>query len=356
LRVIMPLRPWTLTLVAALAFGQESVPFTPEQPQPWLPAWELTLRGDQLSNPVETSDDFRRADLQLRLRWSWDVDALHLMAGTRSAVGSDGNRLNAARWDQQPTNGTQLDMAHGGLAWSRERAFGALSLGLQENGLLVSQALWDRDLRFLGVAGSMGLQGKDGILQEAGLRAEAGRVRNILGGRMDLAAGQAVLKVDTGAWSWAAHAGRWKLSWDAGGERRFRLPGHSPLDRQVLVLDAGGASVKWNSVLPLEARWFQSSNRDTRDTSEEVQVTAGSRERTYWPLVSFTWQRLSSTGTLYPVNGDEWWFYRSARGPRLETALPLPGQWLASFIYLRQRADGDAYWITRRMLVLVKRF
>jgi hypothetical protein len=231
-----------------------------------------------------------------------------------------------------------------------------VSLGLQENGLLVSQALWDRDLRFLGAAGMAGFRGSEGMLQEAGLRAEAGRVRNILGGQMDLVAGQAVLKVDTGAWSWAAHVGRWRLAWDAGGERLFRLPLHNPLDRQVMVLDVGGASAKWNTVLPLEARWFRSSNRETGDTSEEAQVALGSRERIYWPQVSFTWQRLSSTGTLYPVNGDEWWFYRRARGPRFDLSLPLPGQWVATLTTLRQRSDGDDYQVTRTMLVLVKRF
>jgi hypothetical protein len=87
-----------------------------------------------------------------------------------------------------------------------------------------------------------------------------------------------------------------------------------------------------------------------------VQVTAGSRERVYWPQLSFTWQRLSSTGTLYPVNGDEWWFYRRARGPRFEAALPLPGRWIASVVVLRQRADGDEYRVTRKLLVLMKRF
>jgi hypothetical protein len=352
----MPICRWTLALAAAAAFGQEAAPFAPESPQPWKPAWELTVRGDQLTDPADPSASFRRSGAQLRLRWTWDLESLQLVGGTRSAVSSDGNQFNALRWDQQPSNGTQVDVAHGDLSGVTEQTFGTLRFGFQENGLLTSEALWDRDLRFLGVGGIAGIRGTEGRLQEASLRAEAGRVRTILGGQGDLAAGQLVLKVDTGPWSWTAHAGRWVLSWAPGDERLRRLPGHDPTQRQRLVVDAGGASGKWNTAFPLEARWFRSANRDTGETSEEFQVTAGSRERVYWPQTSFTWQRLSSTGTLYPVNGDEWWFYRRARGPRFDLALPLPGHWLVSAVLLRQRVDGEAYQITRKLLVLVKRF
>jgi hypothetical protein len=345
-----------LPLAAAVAFGQDAAPFSPETRNPWQPSWEVTLRGDQLADPVDTSDSFRRIGAQLRLRWSWERDALRLVAGTRSATGSDGNQFNAARWDQQPSNGTQVDVAHADLSWITEKTFGTLSLGFQENGLVASQALWDRNLRLLGVGGMAGIRDSRGLLQEASLRAVAGRVRNVLGGQGDLAAGQAVLKLDTGPWSWTAHAGRWSLAWDPGEERLRRLPGHDPLARQKMVVDATGASGRWNTAFPWEVRWFHASNRETGETSEEVQAIAGSRERVYWPQVSFTWQRLASTGTLYPVNGDEWWFYRRARGPRYDVSLPLPGHWTATFVYLRQRLDGDDYQVTRKMLVLVKRF
>jgi hypothetical protein len=354
--MLMSIRRWTLFLAAAAAFGQEAVPFPREPSEPWKPAWELSLRNDQLSNPVDTGASFQRTDLQLRLRWDWELEPLRFVAGIRSALGSDGNQFNAPRWDQQPSNGTQVDMAHADLSWVTERTFGGLCLGFQENGLLVSQALWDRDLRLLGVEGIAGVRDTAGLIQEASLRGVAGRVRTILGGQVDVAAGQAVLKVDTGSWSWTAHAGRWELSWDPGPERLRPLPGHGVTERQRMLVDARGASGKWNTVFPLEARWFGSRNRETGETSEEVQATAGSRERIYWPQLSFTWQRLSSTGTLYPVNGDEWWFYRSARGPRYDLSLPLPGRWLATFTFLHQTADGETYPITRKMLTLVKRF
>ena len=221
---------------------------------------------------------------------------------------------------------------------------------------MTSQALWDRDLRFLGAGGMAGVREAEGLLPEASLRGAVGRVRNILGGSGDLAAGQVVLKLETGPWSWAAHAGRWRLSWDPGEERLRRLPGHDPFARQRMEVDAGGASGKWNTVFPWEARWFRSGNRDTGETSEEFQATAGSRERVYWPQISFTWQRLSSTGTLYPVNGDEWWFYRRAKGPRYDVSMTLPGHWITTFVHLRQRSEGDDYPITRTMLILMKRF
>jgi len=352
----MPIRGWMCLLVSALAFGQEAVPFPQAPPGLWTPAWELTLRSDQLSDPGYASESFRRAGVQLRLRWSWDLDVLHLEAGTRSAMGSDGNGFNPPRWDQQPSNGTQVDVAHGDFSWVAQRTFGTLALGFQENGLITSQALWDRDLRILGVGGMAGVRGLEGWLQEASLRVVAGRVRTVLGGQVDLAAGQVVLKVDTGPWSWTAHTGWWDLSWNPGSERLRRLPGRSATERQRMVVLADGVSAKWNTVFPCDARWSWSRNRETGENSEEAQVTAGSRERVYWPQLSFTWQRLSSTGTLYPVNGDEWWFYRRARGPRFDASLPLPGQWIVTLVYLRQRTDGDAYLITRKMVILAKRF
>jgi hypothetical protein len=342
--------------VAVLAFGQEAAPFPPEPADPWRPAWEATVRGDWLQDPAEPSDRFHRLGLQLRLRWTWERDGLRLEAGSRSAMGSDSNRDNAPRWDQQPSNGSQADVLRAEGSWATPRTFGRLGLGLQELGLVTSQALWDRDLRYLGVGAAVGVRGTGGVLQEAGLRLAAGRVRNVLGGRQDLVAGQALVKVDTGPFSWLAHADHWDLAWDAGEERLRALPGHAGEVRQRMTVDAVGASGTWHARLPLEARWFRSRNPDTGETSEEVQATAGSRERVYWPQLSVTWQRLSSTGTLYPVNGDEWWFYRRARGPRMDLSLPLPGRWAATLTVLRQRAGNEAYEVTRTLFVLTKRF
>lgn len=352
----MSFRRWIFSLAVAMAYGQEAGPFQPERAEPWKPEWELSLRSDQLVDPGEPSDRFHRLGMQLRLRWTWEGEALKLVGGTRSALGTDGNRFNAPRWDQQPSNGSQVDEARAEGSWVSPKAFVTLNLGFQENGLLSSQAIWDRDLRLLGLGGRLGFRSPGGLVQEAGIRAVAGRVRDVLVGKIDVAAAQAVLKLDTGPLSWTAHAGRWKLSWAPGDERLRRLPGADPVKRQETRLDACGASGTWHAILPMEARWFWSRNLASGETSEEAQGTVGGRERLYWPQLSFTWQRLSSTGTLYPVNGDEWWFYRRCRGPRVDLSMPLPGHWILSAVFLRQRSEGEDYQVTRRMVVLMKRF
>ena len=345
---------WLFLLMATFALAQDPVPFAPETARPWEPAWELRLRGDRLSGSSE--DAFQRAGVQLRLRWTAAWDHFLIVGGTVSTLGSDGNALNAPRWDQQPSNGTQLDQLNGTFTAASANGFGNLRLGLQDNPLVVSEALWDRDLRFLGAGGGAGWRSAGGLVQEAGFRGAAGRVRNLLGGEMDLAAGQLVLKLETGAWSWAAHVDRWDLTWNAGSERLYPMPGHRGELRQRLRLDAAGLGGTWNAPLPLEARWTGFRNPVTRQDSEEFQLRVGSRERLYWPQVTYTWQRLSSTGTLYPVNGDEWWFYRGARGPRADLAVPCPGRWLVTLTVLRQNADNEAYSVRRVLFTVLKRF
>ena len=137
----MPLRRWILPLVAAFAFGQEAAPFPEEAPSPWKPAWELTLRGDQVRNPVDAEESFKRTDLQLRLRWTWEREGFRFVAGTRSAIGSDGNSFNSPRWDQQPSNGTQLDVAQGEAAWASPGAFANLNLNTHETASYTADAL-----------------------------------------------------------------------------------------------------------------------------------------------------------------------------------------------------------------------
>ena len=350
----MPMPGRILLLAAALAPAQEALPFPEDRPSPWLPAWELSLRGDRISGPV-SGLPIQREDLALRLRWTAQRGPWRAVAGTRSALGSDGDRLNGVRWDQQPSNGTRLDLARLELTGVTPRTFGALNLGFQESGLLAGPGLWDRDLRFLGAGASAGGR-TDGPLQEASLRAAAGRVRTLLGGDLDLAAGQAVLKLDTGPWSWTAYGGLWQISWKAGPERLQALPGHAGDPRQRLRLAAWGAETRWNHPVPLEARWSAARNPATGERSEAFQVLAGSREWTWRPQLGLTWQRLSATGTLYPVNGDDWWFYRSAQGTRLDLALPLPGRWLLGLACLRQREDGETYVVERRTVQVMKRF
>jgi hypothetical protein len=352
----MTLARWPILALTSALAAQEPAPFAPESANPWLPSWELTLRGDHLEDPGSPSESFQRLNAHLHLRWTLEVEAVRLEGGIRAALGTDGNQFNAPRWDQEPSNGVQVDVAQATYTWLAAQGFGALTLGFQQNALLVREVLWDRDLRFLGASGRFGFRSAGGAVQEAGLRAEAGRVRTILGGEVDLAAAQAVLQTDVGPTSWAFHLGRWDLAWNAGNERLRQLPGHDPTLRQRMAVDALGASGTWNAQVPVAAHWLGSRNRETGEDAEEAQLALGSRERRWWPQVAATWQRMSSTGVLYPVNTDEWWYYRRARGWRFDLSVPLPSRWVVTATCLRQRAEGESELVTRTVLVFEKRF
>jgi hypothetical protein len=342
-------------LAAALIRAQTPGP-APEPPW-WQPQTELRLRADRITDPDLA--EVERASAQLRLRWEGALPGsggLRYTLGLRSALGSDGNRWNLRRWDQQPSNGAQADAAHLGFEARSERAFGDLRLGFQDLRLLVPEALWDRDLRFLGLGLRAGLRDREGRMPEAGIRLAAGRVRTVQGGDPAFLAVQAVLKVDTGPVSWSAHGGRWELAWDRGFARIQPVPGHEAEPRQRLRLDAYGASATWNGRLPAEVRAFGQRHRESGERSTEIQALVGSLARPFWPRLSVTWQRLSRAGTLYPLNGDEWWYYWNARGHRLECALPLPDRWFVSLVYLRQQDRGEALPAERRMVTVTRRF
>jgi hypothetical protein len=348
------IRSWLPVLAGTLALAQGGPPFVPDRPPVWQPEWEFSAHTDRLTGSDAGPDGLGRTGAQLRLRWTAPWRSLDLAAGTRSAAGSDGNRFNGPRWDQQPSNGTRLDLARVQWTGSAPAGFGRIRLGFQDNLLLASQALWDRDLRFLGGAAAGGWRSAGGRIPEAGLRAEAGRVRHLLGGEVRLAAVQGVLKIDTGPWSVTAHAARWHLAWNPGPGRLAPRPGTA--GRQSLDLDAWGAGVRRLGPVPLDIQAMQARNPDTGATSEELMAGVGGLERPWRPRIQGTWQRLSATGTLYPVNGDQWWYFRAARGARLELSLPLPRRWLLSFAYLSQREDGTGDTAVRRGWTLTKRF
>jgi len=352
----MRLLSWIPMLCALSLLGQEPEYFQEEAPAWWQPKWELKLQGDRITTPLpgDETAEINRADGQLRLRWEGDSTHLHYQFGLRSATGTDGNRFNIPRWDQQPSNGTQLDVARVDLKAQSEHVFAELRAGFQESPLLSPEGLWDRDLRFLGGGLRAGLRG--GAFQEAGVRVAVGRVRLLQKGDVDLRAAQAVLKLETGPLSWTAHAGRWDLRWDYGYARRRPVPGHEEDDRQKLVMDAGGLGLRWNLSLPIEVQAFAQRNADTHADGAEYQVSLGGLERPFWPRFSYIWQRFDRTGTLYPVNTDQWWYYQNARGPRYEASLPLPGRWLVSAVYLRHQTYGAEYAAERRLITVTKRF
>ncbi len=117
---------------------------------PWLPAWELTLRGDRIDDPEEGRRIVERGSARLRLLWSWEQGAWSGALSSWSALGTDGNRFNADRYDQQPSNGTRLDAAWIQVRGASDSGFLELRLGHQENPLLSQESLWDKDLRLSG--------------------------------------------------------------------------------------------------------------------------------------------------------------------------------------------------------------
>ncbi len=347
---------WIPMLTCTLALAQE--PFPEERPSPWVPRWELDSRMERIAGILGDGripmGDIQRAGVQLRLRWSAEWAGLEWVGGIRSAVGSDGNSNNIPRWDQQPSNGTQLDMAHADLTGLSATFFGRVRVGFQDLNLITSQAVWDPDLRFLGVGAGGGW--RSGIVREAGLRAARGRVRTVYGGSdLDLGVLQAVLKLESGPFAWTFHADRWDLGWIAD-EGRFQAPDFRSTGHQVLILDGIGGSAVWEGALPLEVRWNGYREHRTRETSEEFQVIAGNRVRPWRPQASFTWQRLSSTGCLYPLNSDQWWYYRGAKGPRYEVVLPLPRSWSVSLTYLRQSIRSTSMVAAKTILGVKRNF
>jgi len=353
----MPLPRWTYLLACTLVLGQDA-PFQEERPNPWAPRWELTGRAERIANILGDGrvpmGDVKRGGLQIRLRWDATWAGLDWQAGVRSALGSDGNANNIPRWDQQPSNGTQLDVAHAELSGLTRKLFGRVRVGFQELGLITTQAVWDSDLRFLGASAAGGF--RSGMVQEAGLRAASGRVRTVYPRNdVDLTAFQAVLKVGWNALSGSLHADRWNVSWDVD-EGRFQAPDFRATGRARLILDGIGGSAKWEGAVPLEARWSGYRETRTRETSEEFQIIAGNRVRPFIPQASFTWQRLSSTGALYTLNSDTWWYYRGAKGPRYDLTVPLRGLWSVSLTYLRQSIKSTPRVAEKSILTVTRRF
>lgn len=328
--------------------------FKEEAPPWWQPAWELTLRRDRIGEPEEDYTLVTRESARLRLRWARDAGEWSWALGSWSALGSDGNRFNIGRYDQQPSNGHRLDAAWIQWARTRERGFMEVRLGHQENPLLSQESLWDKDLRVTGLGLRAAWRGEG--IPELGLRAVGGRVRTLLDGNVTLTAAQGVLRFEFGPVDATLHAGRWILRFDPSTDRERFVPGLDPAARQELRQDVAGAGLVWHAALPLEVKAIRHRDPVSGEDGAEFQAWIGSRSRTWWPQVGYVWQRFDRMGTLYPVNGDDWWFMWNARGPRWEVALPLPHHWLLVATYLQHRWYRNGHLVDRSLIQLVKRF
>lgn len=342
-------------LIVALPLAAQDVYFKEAPANPWLPAWELTLRADRIDEPAMHRRLVERESARLRLKWTWEAGPWSGTLGTWSALGSDSNALNIWRYDQQPSDGTRLDAAWVQVRGANEAGLVELRLGHQENPLLTQESLWDKDLRVTGA--SLRAAFRNETFQELGIRGVAGRVRTLPDGNVMLAAAQLVARFDTGPVSWTAHAGRWMLRWDASDHRELELPGGVVRTRQELSQDVLGAGATWHMIVPLEVKAIHHRDPESREKGAEFQAWIGSRNRPWWPQIGYVWQRFEPRGTFHAVNGDDWWFMTNARGPRYEVALPLPGKWMLVATYLRHQSyRAWSYPVDRRLLQVVKRF
>ncbi|MBI4913311.1 MAG: hypothetical protein HY823_11275 [Acidobacteria bacterium] len=342
--------------MAAASWAQEPAYFTEEKAHWWRPQGELRLRADRFRSDEYPSEGFDRAGVRLRLGWAWEWSWGRAVLASRHAAGNDPRSLNRARYDQEPSNGNWIETARLDFFTGGDGGFATLRLGLQDNPLLSHQSVWDPDLSLTGASLLASMRHEGLGLQEAGLRAAVGRVRSFPGWDLDLSAGQAVVRWDWEPTAWTLHAGRWELRW-TGDLHRFRpVPGGKAGQRQKLTLDTAGAGFVWQTLHPLELRWIRQRNPDTASDGEEFQVFLGGRRRPWIPQVGYVWQRFGPTGTLPPVNGDEWWWIANAKGPRWLLALPLPRGWLLQATTMRHLWLKDGETITRSTVSLTKRF
>ena len=360
---------FTLPLAAQEAYFQE------EKPDPWTPAWELTAQAERQNLPPALAD-FDRSDLRLRLRWTFDLgQGLDLKAGVVGALGSDGNSKNLFRQDNQPSNGSRLDLAELHYAQFGESAGLELQGGLVDSPMLASETLWDPELRVIGGGGRAFLR-TESVLEELGLRGVTGEARLMDGGRVRIRAAQTVIRIATGPFTVTAHGGVWDLQPRQEDAPNFlrqnggagiapdgtyygdygtygNTGGYADPHYRYTVY---GAQVDWDGGLPLSVSAQRQRRQEDGDIGQDFQVWLGSPTRRWWPQAGFVHQILDTDGALGSLNGDRWWFHSNAHGDRYVLALNLPQRWRASLEYMTQTRNGASFAYTRTDLVIKKRF
>lgn len=329
----------------------------------WLPIWELNGWHDNIDlGPGKPAIIRDRSRLRLRWQIGEESDWIQLRAGSAHYAGSDGNRFNLARFDNEPSNGTRLDLAD--LRLQAVGASGGVEVhgGLVENGLISTESLWDPDLRVIGGFGRAFFRVPDGALEELGIRATVGDARLIEGGRVGITAVQGIAKLATGPVSWAFFGGTWNLKAREEDLAKFHRqnpysnPEYYSSESTNFPLTAYGIVIASSSVFPFEIKAQRHTNRTTQEQGGELQVFLGSRTRKWWPQLGWVRQIMAPTSQLASVNGDLWWFHAAADGSRYIVALPLPSKWLIQYSYLDQRLRSAKTSLTNQRIDIIKRF
>lgn len=328
----------------------------------WLPSWELNAWHDDIDRgpgkPAILRDRSR-----LRLKWQIGEDDgwIQFRAGSAHYVGSDGNRFNLARFDNEPSNGSLLDLAEIHVQGLSARGGADLNVGLVENGLISTESLWDPDLRVIGGFGRAFLRSPEGLFDEIGIRATVGDARLTEGGRVNVTAVQGIAKFTTGLVSWTFFGGPWNLK--AREQDLAKFHRQNPLtDPEYYTvatdfpLTTYGATISTSAAFPFEIKAQRHTNRHTRDEGGELQVFLGSRTRKWHPQIGWVRQIMGLTSQLASINGDIWWFHANADGFRYIAALPMPKKWLVQYSYIDQRLRGAKDSVKMHRVDVIKRF
>ncbi|HJW34304.1 MAG TPA: hypothetical protein VJ505_13240 [Holophagaceae bacterium] len=351
------------------ALGAQDAPFVEETPNRWIPAWEFKVQRESIQ--LKNKDVWRTRSL-LRLRWTLEGEGpFSAVVGSAHALGTDHNADNLAWFDDSASRGTWLDVA--ALRWKHlgPSTKATVEAGLVESPLLLSEAAWNPILRVIGAGGQVAWVG-DGVFEEASLRAVAGQVRLIAGGRVGIKGAQGVLRLATGPIQWTTFLGGLDLEprqEDAPGFLRQNPggtftsgggpygggsgTGYATLNYRYLFYGAGLGS---QGPFPFELKAQRLVHQETKEVGEEFQAWVGSPRRTWWPQAGYVRQRLDPYGALASVNGDQWWFHANADGQRYALALNLSARWRVEASVVDQVKRGTTFVVRRGVITLLKRF
>lgn len=364
-RVLRVGRRLSFLLLTGPALLAQDAYFKEPERRWWLPSWELDGWHDDINRgPGKPAIIRDRSRLRLRWQLGEDDDWIQLRAGSAHYAGSDGNRFNLLRFDNEPSNGTQLDLAD--LRLQTLKASGGLEAhgGLVENGLISTESLWDPDLRIIGGFGRAFYRTPEGPLEELGIRAATGDVRLMAGGRVAITAVQGVARVATGPVTWTLFGGPWDLKARPQDQANFQrqnpltdpyYPGYSEVGTEFR-LSTYGIAITTSTVVPIEIKAQRHTNRETKQEGGELQVFLGSNTRKWWPQIGWVRQVMAPNSQLASVNGDIWWFHANADGNRYVLTLPLPKKWRVQYSYLDQRLRTAKTSLTTQRVDVIKRF
>lgn len=350
-----------LLLATGPLLAQDTYFKEPEQKW-WLPAWELNGWHDDIDRGPGKSAIIRDRS-RLRLRWQIGQDDswIQLRTGSAHYAGSDGNKNNLARFDNEPSNGSRLDLAE--LRIQSVGSMGGVEIhgGLVENGLISTESLWDPDLRVIGGSARAFFRSPDGLFDEIGIRATVGNARLLEGGRVEINAVQGIAKATIGQATWTFFGGPWNLKARPQDLALFHRqnPLADPEYYDVATkysLTTYGVAISNSTDLPFEIKAQRHTNHNTKDQGGELQVFLGSRTQKWSPQIGWVRQIMAPSSQLASINGDLWWFHANADGFRYIAALPLPKKWLIQYSYVNQRLRSAKDPLKTHRVDVIKRF